>query len=59
MPVIEGKLWQGRTRDQKQRIAKATTDALGQEDVPAEAVHVIFLDVRKSDWCIAGKPCDE
>jgi 4-oxalocrotonate tautomerase len=59
MPVIEIKLWEGRTQDQKKRIAKSITDAFIKEGVPADAIHVIFLDVKKSDWCIAGKPCNE
>ena len=59
MPVIEVKLWEGRTRDQKKRIAKAITDAFVKEGTPADLVHVIFIDVPKADWCIAGKPCDE
>ncbi|HEY3272471.1 MAG TPA: 4-oxalocrotonate tautomerase family protein [Methanocella sp.] len=59
MPVIDINLWEGRTRDQKKRIAKAITDAFIKEGVPADAVHVIFHDIPKGDWCIAGKPCDE
>jgi len=59
MPVIEVSLWEGRTREQKKRIAKAITDAFVKEDVPASAVHVIFRDVKKENWCIAGKMCDE
>ncbi len=59
MPVIEVSLWEGRTREQKKRIASAITDAFVKEGVPSEAVHVIFRDVPKGDWCIAGKPCDE
>ena len=59
MPVIEVSLWAGRSREQKKRIAKAITDAFVKEDVPASAVHVIFRDVDKGDWCIAGQPCDE
>ncbi len=59
MPVIEISLWEGRTRDQKKRIAKAVTDAFVKEGTPPELVHVIFYDVKKADWVIAGKPCDE
>lgn len=59
MPVIEVNLWEGRTREQKKRIAGAITDAFVREGVPPGAVHVIFHDVKKSDWCIAGKMCDE
>ena len=59
MPVIEVNLWEGRTREQKKRIAKAITDAFVKEGVPADAVHVIFHDIKKENWCIAGKPCDE
>jgi 4-oxalocrotonate tautomerase len=59
MPVIEINLWEGRTREQKKRIASAITNAFTMEGVPADAVHVIFRDVKKENWCIAGKPCDE
>ncbi|HIH75151.1 MAG TPA: 4-oxalocrotonate tautomerase family protein [Methanosarcina sp.] len=59
MPIIEVKLWEGRPRDQKKRIANAITDAFVKEGVSADAVHVVFHDIPKGDWCIAGKPCDE
>jgi 4-oxalocrotonate tautomerase len=59
MPVIEIKPWEGRTQDQKKRIAKAVTDAFIKEGTPADLIHAIFIDVKKSDWWIAGKPCNE
>jgi 4-oxalocrotonate tautomerase len=59
MPVIEIDLWEGRTREQKKRIAKAITDAFVKEGTPADLVHVIFHDIKKENWCIGGKMCDE
>ncbi len=59
MPVVEVKLWAGRSKEQKKRIAKAITDSFVREGVPADAVHVIFHDVEKENWCIGGKMCDE
>jgi 4-oxalocrotonate tautomerase len=53
-------MWKGRTSEQKSKIAEGITqvfaDAAG---VPAEAMHVVFHDVDKSDWAIAGKLCSE
>jgi len=59
MPVVEVLLWDGRSREQKKRIAQRITAAFVDEGVPAEAVHVIFVNVKKEDWCIGSKMCDE
>ena len=60
MPVVHVYMWKGRTSEQKSKIAEGITkvfaDAAG---VPAEAMHVVFHDVDKSDWAIAGKLCSE
>ncbi len=56
MPVIEIKLWEGRTRDQKAEMAKRITDAVVEVGKTApENVQIIFADHARSDWAIAGK----
>lgn len=56
MPVVIVKLYEGRTKEQKQAAAKAITDAVVETlKTTAEATQVIFEDVNKNDWAIAGK----
>ena len=60
MPVVQVYMWSGRTEEQKRNIAKGITKVFGDAaGVPAEAMHVVFHDVDKSDWAIAGKLCSE
>ncbi|NOZ82532.1 MAG: 4-oxalocrotonate tautomerase, partial [Euryarchaeota archaeon] len=52
-------MWKGRTREQKEELAKAITKALVEiAGTEPEHVHIIFEDVEKSDWAIAGRLCD-
>lgn len=56
MPVVIVKLWEGRSEEQKQALAKGITDLIQQETgAKPEATVVIFEDVAKSDWATAGK----
>ena len=56
MPVIEIKLWEGRSREQKAAMAKRITDAVVEEGKTApQNVQIIFSDHSRSDWAIAGK----
>ena len=60
VPVIEIKLWEGRTREQKAEIARRITDAVVEVGkTTPEHVQIIFCDSAKSDWAIAGKLSDE
>lgn len=56
MPVIEVKMFAGRTREQKARLVRnlteGTIEALG---VAAESVRVIIYDIPKEHWAIAGR----
>ena len=60
MPVVNIYMWSGRTEEQKRKLAKGITqvfkDTIG---VPPEALHVIFQDIEKNDWAIAGKLCSD
>jgi 4-oxalocrotonate tautomerase len=56
MPVITVEMYEGRTDDQKRQLAKAITDAVVRiAKTTPEATHIVFKDVKKSDWAIAGK----
>ena len=60
MPVVQVYMWSGRTKEQKRKIAEGITQVFGEAaGVPAEAMHVVFHDIDKSDWAIAGKLCSE
>ncbi len=56
MPVITVEMYEGRTVEQKRELAKAITDAVVRiAKTTPEGTHVIYKDVKKSDWAIAGK----
>jgi 4-oxalocrotonate tautomerase len=56
MPVVIVKLYEGRTIEQKRAAAKAITEVVVETlKTSAEATHIIFEDVKKSDWANAGK----
>jgi 4-oxalocrotonate tautomerase len=60
MPVIEIKMWEGRTREQKAELAKRITDAMLEvAKTTPDHVHIVFSDYPKSDWAVAGKLSDE
>ncbi len=53
-------MWDGRTREQKAELAEAITEAVsGIAGTPREHVWIVYEDVKKSDWAIGGKLCDE
>ena len=60
MPVIRVSMWEGRTRAQKENLTEAITEAMENiAKTPKEHVWIVYEDVKKSDWAIAGKLCDE
>jgi 4-oxalocrotonate tautomerase len=56
MPTIHVEMFEGRTKAQRQALAKELTDgtcrALGCKP---EAVQIILTDIRKENWAEAGK----
>src|SRR5262249_51467731 len=60
MPIIRVELFAGRTREQKRAFTKAVTDAfIATCGGRPQSVHVIFQDVEKEDWGVAGSlSCD-
>ena len=60
MPVVNVYMWSGRTEEQKRKLAQGITEVFqSAAGVPPEAMHIIFQDIQKSDWAIAGKLCSE
>lgn len=55
MPMIKVEMYPGRTVEQKRAFAKAITESFVTicGGTP-QSVHVVFQDVDKSDWAIAG-----
>ena len=51
MPLIHVELVEGRTKEQKKQLGEAITKAtVDIVKVPAEAVKVIFVDMKKDDF---------
>jgi 4-oxalocrotonate tautomerase len=60
MPVIKVDMFSGRTKDDKRKLAKALTDAFtSTTGAKPESVHIIFQDVNKDDWSVAGQLCSD
>ena len=56
MPVVEVKMWSGRTEKQKAEIIKEITEVFVSRGVPASAVTVIIFDLDKTNWGHGGVP---
>jgi len=59
MPIVRIDLFKGRTREQKAKVAQQITDVIQRElGVPPDQTLVVFNDVEKADWAVAGKLSD-
>jgi 4-oxalocrotonate tautomerase len=55
MPVIKVELSAGRSQEQKQLVVNDITKSLVDHcGCTPESVHVVFVDVKPSDWAVAG-----
>jgi 4-oxalocrotonate tautomerase len=55
MPIIRVEMFTGRTREQKRVIAKELTDTfIRVAGGKPEGVTIVFSDVEKEDWAVAG-----
>lgn len=50
MPVVHVELYEGRTRDTKQKIVEGITDVFVKEGVRKEAVTVILVEIKKENY---------
>jgi 4-oxalocrotonate tautomerase len=55
MPVVHVELYEGRTRDAKEKIVAGITDVFVKEGVPKEAVTVILTEIKKENYGHNGK----
>ncbi len=55
MPVVHVELYEGRTRDAKQKIVEGITDVFVKEGVAKEAVTVILIEIKKENYGTNGK----
>ena len=57
MPMITVEWLEGRTAEQKARLAAAMTQAFTEiANVSNDQVWIVFRDVKRSDWAMAGRP---
>ena len=55
MPIVRVEMWPGRTHEQKQKLAKAITNAMVEiGKTTPEATLIVFEDVDKSNWAQSG-----
>ena len=55
MPVITVEWLEGRTPQQKRELADALTNAFVDiAKIKKEQVWIVFRDVKRSDWAMAG-----
>jgi 4-oxalocrotonate tautomerase len=55
MPVVTIQMWEGRTAEQKRRLARAVTDAMVEHaGAKPDALHVIIQEYPLENWALAG-----
>ncbi len=59
MPVVIIEMWEGRTIEQKKKLAEGITSAMEDIGVPPQAVQIIMKDSPKHNWASAGKLASE
>lgn len=60
MPIVRVEMWTGRTKAQKQELARAITEVVCNiAHTTPEATIVVFEDIDKENWAEAGKLASE
>ena len=55
MPHVMVEIWEGRSTEQKRRLAKAITDAMVEHvDATPDGLHVAILEFPRDSWARAG-----
>ena len=56
MPIVRVEMWTGRTKAQKQELARAITEIVCNiAHTTPEKTIVVFQDIDKDDWAEAGR----
>ena len=57
MPTIQIQMFDGRSKEQRQQLAREiTATACRVLDLPPEAVDIVITEVARENWITAGKP---
>lgn len=60
MPIISVEMFEGRSRQQREKFARAVTEAAVEHlKAPIDHTWVIFKEHPKSYWAMGGTLCDE
>ena len=59
MPVVIVEWWEGRTVEQKKKLAEGITSVMVNMGIPADAIHIIIKDNPKHNWATGGKLASE
>ena len=60
MPVVKIDMWEGRTKEQKERLIKSVSNAIANTlEIPKEHITVIINDVSKTNWGLKGEQASE
>jgi 4-oxalocrotonate tautomerase len=60
MPIITVEMWEGRTVEQKRKLAKAVTEAVVNSlGVSEQVVTVLMREEPRTNWSIGGKLCSD
>ena len=58
MPFVNIRILEGHSTQRKDEIARRVTEAISEvTELPKSAVWVVFEDVARADWYVAGDPC--
>jgi len=56
MPTIQIQMFEGRSREQRQELARAITEATCRVlEVTPAAVDIVITEVKRENWITAGK----
>ena len=56
MPVVKIDMWEGRTKEQKEKLIKSVTDTIASTlEIPKEHITVIINDIPKTNWGLKGE----
>jgi len=60
MPVVTIEWLEGRTAEQKRTLVEAITKTFTEmANVSADHVWIVFRDVKRADWAMAGRLLDK
>jgi 4-oxalocrotonate tautomerase len=54
MPMVQITMLEGRTLDQKRKLAERITDALEEAGAPREGIAIAFHEVSKENYSLGG-----